>query len=96
MTTFTQTKATLDDIAARSEANRKRLDQAKALIAAANSDLAAMPAAYNAFAIQLNVDSAANPGDDAWQTALAEKDQMVEDFQALKTRATALVAAVAE
>ena len=96
MTTFTQTKATLDDIAARSEANRKRMEQAKVLIAAADADLTAMPIAYNAFASQLDADAAANSGDTAWQTALAEKDQMVADFQALKTRATALVAAVAE
>ena len=96
MTTFTQTKSTLDDIAARSEANRKRLEQAKALINAAEADLSAMPTVYSAFASQLDIDAAANSSDTAWQTALAEKDQMVADFQALKTRATALVAAVAE
>jgi len=96
MTTFTETRATLDDIAARSEANRKRLEQAKTLIAAAEADLGTMPTAYGAFVPQLDIDAAANPGDTAWQTALAEKDQMVSDFQALKARATALIVAVAE
>lgn len=96
MATFTETKATLDDIAARSEANRKRLEQAKTLISTAQADLNAMGSAYSAFATQLNTDAAANSSDSAWQTALAEKDQMVSDFQALKTRASALVTAVAE
>jgi len=94
--TFTETKATLDDIAARSEANRKRLEQAKALISTAEADLSAMSTAYGAFAAQLNTDAAANSGDTAWQTALAEKDQMVSDFQSLKASATSLVAAVVE
>jgi len=94
MATFTETKATLDDIAARSEANRKRLESAKQLIATAQADLLAMPTAYGAFATQLNTDSAANATDSAWQTAKSEKDQMVADFQALKTRADSMVTAV--
>jgi len=96
MAAFTETKTTLDDIAARSEANRKRLEQAKVLISTAEADLAAMPAAYGGFVTQLDTDAAANSGDTAWQNAVAEKDQMVSDFQALKARASALVVAVAE
>ena len=94
MATYTETKATLDEIANRSEANRKRLEQAKAQIATALADLTAMAAAYNAFVTQLNSDAAANPADDAWQTALAEKNQMVSDFQSLKTRAQAIDTAI--
>jgi len=96
MTTFTETKATLDDIANRSEANRKRIEQAKAQIATAEADLLAMQLAYSAFSTQLNTDAAAEPADAAWQAALAEKDQMVSDFLALKTRATSAKAALAE
>lgn len=94
MATYTTTKSTLDEIAARSETNRKRLEQAKALIGQAVTDLAAMGTNYSAFVTQLNTDAAANPNDDAWQTAKAEKDQMVSDFQALKTEAEALQTAV--
>ena len=89
-TTFTQTKATLDEIAARSEQNRKLMVQAKALIAQAVSDLGAMPATYMAFITDLDAAAVANPTDGAWQTAKAEKDQMVTDFQALKAAADAL------
>lgn len=93
MATYTETKATLDEIATRSEQNRKRLEQARQAIAVAESDLLAMQSAYAGFATQLDTDAAANPGDVAWQTALAEKDAMQVDFQALKARATALLAA---
>ena len=94
MTTFTETKATLDDIAARSEANRKKIDQAKAQIAAALSDLTNMGTAYNAFVTQLDIDAAANSTDAAWQNAKAQKDQMVTDFQALMTRAGTINTAI--
>lgn len=92
--TFTQAKATLDDIASRSEANRKRLEQAKQLITQARADLASMPSAYGSFVTELNAAATANPSDGAWQTAKAEKDQMVSDFQALNTRAAGMETAV--
>lgn len=88
--TYTQTKATLDEIASRSEANRKRLEQARALIVTAESDLAAMASAYGTFVTDLDAASASNAGDAAWTAAKAEKDQMVADFQAIRSRATAL------
>lgn len=94
MATYTQTKATLDEIAQRSEQNRKRLDQARATIAAALSDLTAMQTAYSAFVTQLNTDAAANPDDQAWQLAKAEKDQLVTDFQALRIEANSLNTAI--
>lgn len=95
MASFTDTKDKLDEIASRSVANRKRLEQAKALINAAVADLTAMGNAYTGFATQLDTDAAANAGDNAWQGALAEKNQMLPDFQALKTRATNMQTAVA-
>lgn len=94
MATFTETKATLDDISSRSESNRKRLEQAKSLIDAATGDLLAMQSAYSGFVSQLNTDAAANTTDEAWINAKAEKDQIVSDFQALKSRADTLVSAV--
>ena len=94
MATYTETKSTLDLIAQRSEANRKRINAAKVQIANALSDLAGMAGTYGAFATQLDTDAAANPTDEAWQTALAEKNQMVTDFQALKARAEAINTAI--
>lgn len=89
-TTYTQAKATLDEISTRSEANRKRLEQARQLIVTAESDLAAMATAYGTFVTDLDAAAAANPSDPAWQAAKAEKDLMVVDFNTIKTRATAL------
>lgn len=94
MATYTETKATLDDIAARSENNRKRIESAKAALATAEADLALMATAYASFVAQLDIDASANPDDSAWQTAKAEKDQMVADFQSLKIRATNMKTAV--
>ena len=94
MATYTETKATLDEIAQRSESNRKRLEQAKGQVAAALSDLSGMAAAYGAFITQLNADAAANPTDDAWKLAKSEKNQLVSDFQALDARAEAMNTAI--
>lgn len=94
MATFTETKATLDEIAQRSEANRKRIEQAKGQITQALSDLNSMNTAYSAFVTQLNADAAANPSDAAWINALAEKNELVSDFQALKTRAESIDTAI--
>lgn len=96
MTTYTQTKAALDEIAARTEANRKRLEQAKILIGTADSDLGGMGSAYGAIVADIDANAAANPSDPAWIAAKAEKDLMVSDFQALKSRAAALKTAVIE
>ena len=90
MATYTTTKATLDEIAARSEQARKRLEQARALVDAAVNELAAMGTAYSAFVAQLNADAAARPGDVAWQHAKAEMDQLAADFAALRTTAQAM------
>ena len=92
--TYTQAKATLDEIAQRSEQNRKRLEQARALVVSAEADLTAMGTAYATFVTELNAAATANPSDAAWQGAKAEKDQMAADFAALKTRASAVKNAI--
>lgn len=94
--TYTEIKSSLDEIATRSEQNRKRLEQAKALINAADSDLGAMASDYSSIITDLEAGLAAAPSDPAWQAAKAEKDLMVGDFQNLKTRAANLKAAVVE
>ena len=94
MATYTTTKATLDEIAARSEQARKRLEQARATVDAVVVELGAMGSAYTAFIAQLDADATANSGNQAWQIAKAEKDQLVADFMALRTTALAMQTAL--
>ena len=94
MATYTETKSILDEIANRTRKNGQRLQQARDLLQLSLDDLNNMASGYAGFSTQLNTDAAANPGDAAWQTALAEKDEMVSDFQEIRTRAIALLAAI--
>lgn len=94
--TFTEIRAALTEIVERTNANRKRLEQARQLIATADTDLGAMPAAYTGIVNDLDAAATANPGNAGWTTMKAEKDLIVADFQALKTAAAALKTAVAE
>jgi len=94
MTTYTEVKKTLDEIAERSTQNSKRVAQAKAMLQQAQTDLTAMQTAYGTIIADLNQVALDNPADPAWQAAKAEKDQMVADFQALKAEIDALVTAV--
>lgn len=64
--TYTQAKATLDEIAQRGETNRKNLQRARDLIASACGDLTSMESAYTSFVGELETIAAANPGDPAW------------------------------
>jgi len=91
---YTEAKATLDDIAERSESNRKRLVSAINQIAAAQGDLAAMPGAYSSVIAEIDAQASANPTDPAWENVKAAKDLMVTDFQAVKANADALKTAV--
>lgn len=89
-TTFSERKVALDEIASRIRANSKRLTDARNQIVTAEADLTAMATAYMAIVTDMNTDAAANPSNTAYTTMKAEKDIMVTEFNALKTRATAL------
>lgn len=92
-TTFTEAKATLDEIAERINGARKRMDQAYSGYTLAQSTLAGMSATYSAFIADLNAASTA----DSWPQAdsqKAEKDQMVTEFQALQSEVDAIIAAI--
>lgn len=91
---YSQAKTTLDEIAGRIESNRKRVQNAEALLSAAVADLTAMTSFYAGFVTDLDALAAANPTDTAIQTAKSEKDQLVGDFNALKTDAQAKLTAV--
>lgn len=92
--TYSESKTSLDEIAARIARNRSRIGQARSLLTTARSDTGAMPADYGGVATDINAAAAANPGNEAWQMALAEKNLLVADFQALKTELDALVTAL--
>lgn len=94
MATYTEVKAGLDEIAQRTQQNAQRVAQARSQLAAAQGDLAAMPGAYGSLVTEINAGGTANPDNPAWQTAVAEKDELVSDFQALKAEVDALVTAV--
>lgn len=94
MATYTETKATLDEIARRTTANKKRRVNYRNDATTTQSDLAAMQTAYTTILNELDTQAAANPDDAAWQTAAAEKAQMVSDFQALKALVDADVTAL--
>lgn len=94
MATYTEVKQALDEIAERTTQNSKRVDQAKQLLSVAQSDLSAMQTAYASIVSEINAAATANPANAAWQTAKAEKDQMVADFQSLKATVDSLVTAV--
>lgn len=93
MATFTQTKATLDEIAVKSESNRKSLVNARAAVASVEAALQTMVNQYSAFVAEVDVDALANPADAAWQNAKAEKDRLIADFMAIQAKAQALITA---
>jgi hypothetical protein len=93
MATYTQTKATLDEIAVKSESNRKRLVDARAAVASVEAALQTMQNQYSAFIAEVEADALANPADPAWQAAKAEKDRLVADFLAVQTKAQAIITA---
>ena len=90
--TYTQAKSGLDQIAEKSERARHRAEAARELLAKAEQELAQMGADYGTFVQEVDA-AAAEHGGEAWLTAKAEKDEMVADFNALKTRVTGLLAA---
>jgi hypothetical protein len=92
--TYSERKAALDEIAVRIRANVKRLQDCRAQAATAESDLTAMQTAYTSIVQDINADATANPTDQAYQLQKVEKDKLVAEFNALKTRATAIKTAI--
>lgn len=89
---YTEVKSTLDEIANKSVAARNRLERARAQLAQAEQELAAMASQYSSFVQELDAAAQGNTNS-VWGRAKAEKDEMVADFNALQTRAQNLLAA---
>ena len=92
--TFTESKAVLDEMAAKINMASNRMAQAKALAVQADNELGSLPTSYAAFITDLNSLAVANPGDAAIQAQKAQKDRMVADFQDLKVLSATLRTAV--
>ena len=91
--TYSAIRAALNDIPERTEANRRRLVQARSQLQAAIDDIQRMELDYVTVIQDLNSQAAASPGDAVLQRAKAEKDRLAADFQELKTLITAHIAA---
>jgi hypothetical protein len=87
-TTFSERKVALDEIAARIRTDAKRMTNARAQVAEAEADLTTMQTAYTALVADINADAAAFPADAVFAAMKGEKDKLVAEFQALKTKAT--------
>jgi hypothetical protein len=92
-TTYTEARATLNEMADRVNAARRRAQQARNQYTVAQAELAGLPAAYATFVSDINAAATA----DDWPQAdaqKAEKDQMVTEFNALKAEVEAIIAAI--
>lgn len=88
MATYSGLRTTALEIINRIQANRQRLDGAKASVTVSKSDLDNMATAYTQFVTDVNAYLAANPSDVAAQALKAEKDALVAEFNTLRTGAT--------
>lgn len=75
--------------------NQDNLDAGKALFASVETSLTQMGSQYADWATQVDALATANPADEAVLSLKADKDRMVSEFNASKTRATNLKNAVA-
>lgn len=87
MATYSEIKASLDEIAMKNHSYKATLARALKLIEEVDSGLAAMPSQYAQVVADVDQAGLDNPNNDAFQVALAEKGELVKDFQALKTQA---------
>lgn len=87
-TTYDDRKVALDEIAERIQTNRKRLKQARQLVATAESDLSSMTTVYSEIVTDIDAAATANPDDDAFRHQKLDKDKLVAAFNTLETQAT--------
>lgn len=88
MATFAQMKAALDDISTVITQRRKQVDDTLSQTTQAESALTSLQTTYSPIITDINAFLAANPTNDAALVLKAEKDLLVAEFTALKTKAT--------
>lgn len=92
--TYTQLSEISDRVRRELAGNQNNVEAAKSQFAAVSASLTAMQSAYTTWAQEVNALATANPSDAAVLALKADKDRMVAEFAATKTRADALTAAV--
>jgi hypothetical protein len=92
--TFSQIKSGLDSISDRIKADRAKAISAKASLTDVVADLNQLGTDNGQLVADIDAALVANPNDNALKTAKAEKDQLVTEFNALKTMATNAAAAI--
>jgi len=94
MTTYSDKKRQLEDIARRTVSNSDRVKTAFEILTKAMNDLNAMVSEYTDIIEEVDEDAIANPLDEVFQFQKLEKDKLVDDFIALHTKVTAIRNAV--
>ena len=94
MYTYAQLRVISQRVLQQLAQNQDQLDSAVAQFASVEAALTAMGTSYSEWATQVNDLATANPNDEAVVALKADKDRMVAEFNASKTRATALKTAV--
>lgn len=92
--TYTQLSDVSDRVRRELATHQNNLEAAKNSFAQVSSGLTTMQSAYTAWAQEVNALVAANPSDAAVLALKADKDRMVAEFAATKTRADSLTTAV--
>ena len=94
MASYSEVKYALDTIAKRNQDNLAKIQRAELMYDRTLIDLNSMAGEFAAIVSDIDDLATANPTVAAYTDAKSEKDLLVSDFQALKTRVTALLAAI--
>ena len=94
MANFSEIKQGLDDIATDIRSERQRLAQGVSMVTLANNNLGALATKHASLVLAINTLATEEPDNPAVTVAKAEKDQLVAEFQSLKTEAQAKVTAI--
>ena len=89
-----ETKNTLDKIAERIPEIAAKLDLAGQYVNEAVNELVNMGSKYSEIITEIDAKAAADPTHKAWALAQSEKNELVIEFQALKTYAQSLKDAI--
>ena len=93
MTTFSQMKFDLDEIAKKTTRGRTIIQNARKALVSANSELSAIQADYSGLIADIDQAVLDNPADSVLEMVKGEKDKLVVDFIALKSYCNDLITA---
>lgn len=96
MADYSDVLTMLDEVRQLLGQNRARLENAQAEVATAESELGGIPQRYAEILAHLADTVAAQPDNEAYGIAAAQRDELTREFQALRARAQAMKDALAE